>query len=131
MLAWLRRNLQDKQWRFCAWKYCLSLKAHEDRDTFGRAPKKARMELEDLLFEELPTRSVGPSLGMHQLSCILHLHTVGMAHLRVLKDYDRAFLSKAAFRFPPNSGLQGPNPAALEGDWGSIRAGLVHGQGGQ
>ena len=26
MLAWLRRNLQDKQWRFCAWKYRLSVK---------------------------------------------------------------------------------------------------------
>ena len=119
MLAWLRRNLQDKQWRFCAWKYRLSVKAHEDSETFGRAPKKARMELQDLLFEELPTRLVGPSLGMHQLSCILHLHTVGIAllkgaHLKVLKDYDRAFLTKAAFRFPPNSGLRGPNPEEME-----------------
>ena len=77
------------------------------------------MELQDLLFGELPTRPVGPSLGMHQLSCILHLHTVGIAllkgaHLKVLKDYDRAFLAKAAFRFPPNSGLRGPNPEEME-----------------
>ena len=68
------------------------MKAHEDSKTFGRAPKKAQMELQDLLFEELPTRPVGPSLGMHQLSCILHLHTVGIAllkgaHLKVLKGH--------------------------------------------
>ena len=36
------------------------------------------------------------------------------AHLKVLKDYDRAFLAKAAFRFPPNSGLRGPNPEETE-----------------
>ena len=109
MLAWLRRNLQDKQWRFCAWKYRLFLKAHEESETFGRV-------LQDLLFKELPTRPVGPSLGLHQLSCILHLGIALLkgAHLRVLKDYGRAFLAKAAHRFPPNSGLRGPSPEEME-----------------
>lgn len=108
MLTWLCRNIQDRSCRFCAWKFRTSVKISEDIEASGRVPKFARLDLQDLLFEELPR--------LYQLRGIL---TAGLAllkgaHVKILKEYDQAFLNKVSHRFPFSSGLRGPNAEEME-----------------
>ena len=117
MLAWLRRNLQDKQWRFCAWKYRLSLKAHEVRPSAGPL-RRPGWSSKTCCSRSSPPGQWVLRWGCISLAafctCIQGIALQKGAQHRVLKDYDRAFLSKAAFRFPPNLGLRGPNPEEME-----------------
>ena len=90
VMAWLHRNIQEKHWRPCAWRFRLSIRQQEDPD-------------------------IGPQLGMYALSSILNLRTMGVAllkgaHLLTLKEYDRAFLVRASHE----SGLRSPSTSELE-----------------
>ena len=79
MLAWRCRNIQERTWRFCAWKFCTSTKMHEEQESSGRAPKRAKFDGQ--LLRSFPQG-------------ILHVHTIGVAllegaHLKTLKEYDQ------------------------------------------
>ena len=118
MLALLKKN-SSADWRFVPWKYRLSCKMHDERELATRPKKVARMEFQDLLLDEVPTREFGHTMGMFMLQSILHLHSVGvallgLAHLVTLKEYDRAFLQKASAKYPAGSGLRAPNSVELE-----------------
>ena len=93
MLALLKKN-SSVGWRFVPWKYRLSCKMHDERELATRPKKVARMEFQDLLLDEVPTREFGHTMGMFMLQSILHLHSVGvallgLAHLVTLKEYDQ------------------------------------------
>ena len=135
MLALLKKN-SSVDWRFVPWKYRLSCKMHDERELATRPKKVARMEFQDLLLDEVPTREFGHTMGMFMLQSILHLHSVGvallgLAHLVTLKEYDRAFLQKASAKYPASSGLRAPNSVELEWAdkqlWGEIASLLEKG----
>ena len=118
MLALLKKN-SSADWRFVPWKYRLSCKMHDERELATRPKKVARMEFQDLLLDEVPTREFGQTMGMFMLQSILRLHSIGvallgLAHLVTLKEYDRALLQKASAKYPAGSGLRAPNSVELE-----------------
>ena len=89
VLALLKKN-SSADWRFVPWKYRLSCKMRDERELATRPKKVARMEFQDLLLDEVPTREFGHTMGMFMLQSILHLHSVGvallgLAHLVTLK----------------------------------------------
>ena len=109
---------------------------HDERELATRPKKVARMEFQDLLLDEVPTREFGQTMGMLMLQSILHLHSIGvallgLAHLVTLKEYDGAFLQKASAKYPAGSGLRAPNSVELEWAdkqlWGEIASLLEKG----
>ena len=54
---------------------------HDERELATRPKKVARMEFQDLLLDEVPTREFGHTMGMFMLQSILHLRSVGVALL--------------------------------------------------
>ena len=117
MLALLKKN-SSADWRFVPWKYRLSCKMHDECELATRPKKVARMEFQDLLLDEVPTREFGHTVGMFMLQSILHLRSVGvallgLAHLVTFKQYDRAFLQKPSAKYPAGSGLRAPNSVEL------------------
>ena len=85
----------------------------------SRPRKLPRMELADLLLDEVPARSVPDTLGMFGLSKLLRLHSVAMGmvadvHLATLKAYEARFLRLASARFEAGSGLRAPNALECE-----------------
>ena len=109
---------------------------HDERELATYPKKVARMEFQDLLLDEVPTRELGQTMGMFMLQSILHLHSIGvallgLAHLVTLKEYGRAFLQKASAKYPAGSGLRAPNSVELEWAdkqlWGEIASALEKG----
>ena len=109
---------------------------HDEKELATRPKKVARMEFQDLLLDEVPTREFGQTMGMFMFQSILRLHSIGvallgLAHLVTLKEYDRAFLQKASAKYPAGSGLRAPNSVELEWAdkqlWGEIASRLEKG----
>ena len=85
----------------------------------NRPRKVPRLELADLLLDEVPARNVPDTLGMFGLSRLLRLHSVAMSmvadvHLATLKAYEARFLRLASARFESGSGLRAPNASECE-----------------
>ena len=118
-------NLESKVgWRWVPWKFRLSQKAHDDKDSIALSPrprKIAKLDLSDLLLDDIPLREIPSSgqLGNYQLSQILSLHSVAVAlckgcHLSTLRAYDRAFLELATKRHASDLNLRSPLASELE-----------------
>ena len=118
-------NLESKVgWRWVPWKFRLSQKAHDDKDSIAlssRPRKIAKLDLSDLLLDDIPLREIPSSgqLGNYQLSQILSLHSVAVAlckgcHLSTLRAYDRAFLELATKRYASDLNLRSPLASELE-----------------
>ena len=118
-------NLKSKVgWRWVPWKFRLSQKAHDDKDSIALSPrprKIAKLDLSDLLLDDIPLREIPSSgqLGNYQLSQILSLHSVAVAlckgcHLSTLRAYDRAFLELATKRYASDLNLRSPLASELE-----------------
>ena len=118
LLALAFKQASGTEWRFIPWKWRLSSAELEDM-RISRPRKLPRMELADLLLDEVPARSVPDTLGMFGLSKLLRLHSVAMAmvadvHLATLKAYEARFLRLASARFEAGSGLRAPNALECE-----------------
>lgn len=145
LLALVKQNVDNLGakvgWRWIPWKFRLSQKAHDDKDSIalGTRPRKiAKLDLSDLLLDDIPLREIpsGGQLGNYQLSQILSLHSVAVSlckgcHLSTLKAYDRAFLELATKRYSADLNLRTPFAQELEhGDrmlWEQVSSLLVDG----
>ena len=128
LLALLKANVDNLEskvgWRWVPWKFRLSQKAHDDKDSIALSPrprKIAKLDLSDLLLDDIPLREIPSSgqLGNYQLSQILSLHSVAVAlckgcHLSTLRAYDRAFLELATKRYASDLNLRSPLASELE-----------------
>ena len=92
----------------------MSVKLHEEHQS-SRPARKARLELTDLLLDEVPSRDIPASgtIGMFHLQQLLSLLSVSLAlckaaHLQTLRTYERAFMRLAGTRFSADSGLRAP-----------------------
>ena len=113
LLALAFKQASGAEWKFIPWKWRLSSAELEDMH-ISRPRKLPRMELADLLLDEVPARSVPDTLGMFGLSKLLRLHRVADVHLATLKAYEARFLRLASARFEAGSGLRAPNAAECE-----------------
>ena len=64
VMAWLHRNSQEKHWRPCAWRFRLSSRQQEERDLGPRFAKRSKLALSKFLIADVPTRDIGPQLGI-------------------------------------------------------------------
>ena len=114
LLALAFKQASGTEWKFIPWKWRLSSAEMEDM-RISRPRKLPRMELADILLDEVPARSVPDTLSMFGLSKLLRLRSVAMAmvadvHLATLKVYEARFLRLASAR----SGLRAPNAMECE-----------------
>ena len=128
LLALVKANVDGlplrSGWRWVAWKFRLSQRAHDEKDSIAlssRPRKMAKLDLSDLLLDDIPLREIPSSgqLGNYQLSQILSLHSVAVAlckgcHLSTLRAYERAFLELATKRYPSELNLRSPAAQELE-----------------
>ena len=122
MLALTYQQLQQKKWKWIAWKYRLCAKL-QDESRMIRARKAARADLSalsDLLIDDIPVREIPQSnIGLQQLSQLLHLQAAAVAFCRgarlsTLKKYVHRFLAHASQRFDSESGLRPPNVSEIQ-----------------
>ncbi|CAE7197394.1 unnamed protein product [Symbiodinium natans] len=131
LLALTAKQIQDKHWKWIHWKYRMSEDMLEQQ-LLQRPAKMARLELEKIVFDEVPSRDVSAQgMGRHTMQSFLELQAValamcGAAHLHTLREYNRRFLSKAFERFPSESGLRAPSAQeALQADQ-KLWQGIAH-----
>ena len=114
LLALMAKQIQDKRWKWIHWKYRMSEDMLEQQ-MLQRPAKMAKLELEKIVFDEVPSRDVSAQgMGRRTMQSCLELQAValamcGAAHLHTLREYNRRFLSKAFERFPSESGLRAPS----------------------
>ena len=114
LLSHVRKMVASKDLAFVPWKFRMSVKLHEEHQS-SRPAKKARLELTDLLLDEVPSRDIPASgaIGMFHLQQLLSLLSVSLAlckaaHLQTLRAYKGAFMRLAGARFSADSGLRAP-----------------------
>ena len=120
LLSHVRKMVASKDLAFVPWKFRMSVKLHEERHSL-RPAKKARLELSDLLLDEVPSRDIPASgtIGMFHLQQLLSLLSVSLAlckaaHLQTLRTYERAFMRLAGTRYSADSGLRAPHVEELQ-----------------
>ena len=119
LLSHVRKMVASKDLAFVPWKFILSVGLHNNHQS-SRPAKKARLELIDLLLDEVPSRDVPASgtIGMFHLQQLLSLSSVSLAlckaaPLQTLRTYERAFMRLADARFTADSGLRAPHVEEL------------------
>ena len=120
LLSHVHKMVASKDLAFVPWKFRMSVKLHEEHQS-SRPAKKARLELTDLLLDEVPSRDIPASgtIGMFHLQQLLSLLSVSLAlckaaHLQTLRTYERAFMRLAGTRFSADSGLRAPHVEELQ-----------------
>ena len=120
LLSHVHKMVASKDLAFVPCKFRMSVKLHEEHHS-SRPDKKARLELTDLLLDEVPSRDVPVSgtIGMFHLQQLLSLLSVSLAlctaaHLQTLRTYERAFMRLAGTRYSADSGLQAPRVEELQ-----------------
>ena len=120
LLSHVHKMVASKDLAFVPWKFRMSVKLHEEHNS-SRPAKKARLELTDLLLDEVPSRDIPASgtIGMFHLQQLLSLLSVSLAlckaaHLQTLRTYERAFMRLAGTRFSADSGLRAPHVEELQ-----------------
>ncbi|CAE7784972.1 Gapdh [Symbiodinium sp. CCMP2592] len=120
LLSHVYKQSCTKEFAFVPWKFRMSVKLHEEQQ-MAKPAKRARSELSDLLFDDVPTREIPSSGGMGMYHCqqILGLLSTasalcGAAHLHTLRSYERAFMRFAFAKVGADSGLRGPNSEEMQ-----------------
>ena len=120
LLSHVHKMVASKDLAFVPWKFRMSVKLHEEHQS-SRPAKKARLELTDLLLDEVPSRDIPASgtIGMFHLQQLLSLLSSSLAlckaaHLQTLRTYERAFMRLAGTRFSADSGLRAPHVEELQ-----------------
>ena len=120
LLSHVRKMVASTDLAFVPWKFRMSVKLHEEHRSL-RPAKKARLELSDLLLDEVPSRDIPASgtIGVFHLQQLLSLLSVSLAlckaaHLQTLRTYERAFMRLAGTRYSADSGLQAPHVEELQ-----------------
>ena len=120
LLSHVRKMVASKDLAFVPWKFRMSVKLHEEHQSF-RPAKKARLELSDLLLDEVPSRDIPASgtIGVFHLQQLLSFLSVSLAlckaaHLQTLRTYERAFMRLAGTRYSADSGLRAPHVEELQ-----------------
>ena len=118
LLSHVRKMVASKDLAFVPWKFRMSVKLHEEHQSF-RPAKKARLELSDLLLDEVPSRDASGTIGVFHLQQLLSLLSVSLAlckaaHLQTLRTYERAFMRLAGTRYIADSGLRAPHVEELQ-----------------
>ena len=120
LLSHVRKMVASKDLAFVPWKFRMSVKLHEEHQS-SRPAKKARLELTDLLPDEVPSRDIPASgtIGMFHLQQLLSLLSSSLAlckaaHLQTLRTYERAVMRLAGTRFSADSGLRAPHVEELQ-----------------
>ena len=120
LLSHVHKMVAWKDLALVPWKFRMSVKLHEQHQS-SRPAKKARLELTDLLLDEVPSRDIPASgtIGMFHLQQLLSLVSVSLAlckaaHLQTLRTYERAFMRLAGTRFSAESGLRAPHVEELQ-----------------
>ena len=85
-----------------------------------RPNKLSRMELVELLLDEVPSRTIPDTLGMLALSKLLRLRSVATAmvtdvHSWTLQSYESRFMRLASAKYDVGVGLRAPNEQMLLG----------------
>ena len=117
LLSHVRKMVASKDLAFVPWKFSMSVKLHEEHQSL-RPAKKARLELSDLLLDEVPSRDIPASgtIGVFHLQQLLSLLSVSLAlckaaHFQTLRTYERAFMRLAG---SADSGLRAPRVEELQ-----------------
>ena len=120
LLSHVHKMVASKDLAFVPWKFRMSVKLHEEHQSL-RPAKKARLELSDLLLDEVPSRDIPASgtIGVFHLQQLLSLLSVSLAlckaaHLQTLRTYERAFMRLAGTRYSADSGLRAPHVEELQ-----------------
>ncbi|CAE7210922.1 unnamed protein product [Symbiodinium sp. CCMP2592] len=120
LLSHVYKQSCSKEFAFVPWKFRMSVKLHEEQQ-MAKPAKRARSELSDLLFDDVPTRDIPSSGGMGMYHCqqILGLLSsalalCGAAHLHTLRNYERCFMRHAFAKVSVDSGLRGPNSEEMQ-----------------
>ena len=120
LLSHVHKMVASKDLAFVPWNFRMSVRLHEEHNS-SRPAKKARLELTDLLLDEVPSRDIPASgaIGMFHLQQLLSLLSVSLAlckaaHLQTLRTYERAFMRLAGTRFSADSGLRAPHVEELQ-----------------
>ena len=115
LLSHVHKMVASKDLAFVSSKFKLSVKLHEEHPS-SRPAKKARLELTDLLLDQVPSRDIPASgaIGMFNLQQLLSLLSVSLAFckrapLQTLRTYERAFVRLAA-----DGGLRAPHVEELQ-----------------
>ena len=80
LLSHVHKMVAPKDLAFVPWKFRMSVKLHEEHQS-SRPAKKARLELTDLLLDEVPSRDIPASgtIGMFHLQQLLSLLSSSLA----------------------------------------------------
>ena len=120
LFSHVHKMVASKDLAFVSWKFIMSVKLHEEHQS-SRPAKKARLELTDLLLDQVPSRDIPASgtIGMFNLQQLLSLLSVSLAFckaapLQTLRTYERAFVRLAGTRFTADSGLRAPHVEELQ-----------------